>query len=137
MLRSLTTPLLLIGLATSALAQHAPPPVGGMEAAVFVEKWGEVLFCQEAYRHPLNRERVYEFDTTQCNAAATHFAAQLAGFDEPTRQHFSNAARQRARVIRANTRDIAWVVTACRETCQEVAEKAAPTTPDSTSEPSD
>lgn len=119
--------LLLPGV-LSAQAPEQGPTLAGMSPSAFVEKWGEILYCQEAYKHPANKDRVYAYDTAQCHAAEQHLSGQLKHLDDPTRTQLNNAAKQRARVIRANTRDVAWVLGACREACQEVAAGAEDST---------
>ena len=115
--------LVTAALLSPLLALGGPTPAG-MEPSEFVERWGKIQYCREAYKHPLNKERVYEFDLQQCAAAEQHLIDAIADLEETNRTQLENAAKQRARVIRANTRDVAWVLGACREACQALASEA-------------
>ena len=89
-----------------------------------VEDWARVLYCQEAYRNPANRSRVYEYDTNQCLAAASHIQTQLQSFDPQSRENIERAAKQRLSMIQYNTRNVTEVIGACRESCTKIAAKS-------------
>ena len=113
--------LLIYAAAQPAAAQS----VGGMQPSEFVDKWGEIKYCQEAYKHPFNRDRVYEHDTKTCEAANAWAESQVAWYTEDVRKQLNNAVEQRSRVILAGTRDIAMVLGACREACAAMASSQA------------
>jgi hypothetical protein len=110
--------LVLACLANPLAAQQ----IGGMKPPAFAEAWGEIIYCREVYKHPDNQSRVYEYDTAQCNAANEHFHGLANSHGEAVVVQLGNAAQQRAQVIKANTRDVGAVLTACRETCSKWAE---------------
>ena len=100
-------------LATGAQAQK----INGMTPSEVADAWGEIRYCQQAYKHPTNAGRVYEFDTQQCNAAYQAIVELLEPHGEELMVAADRASQQRARMIAANTREIGAVVTACREAC--------------------
>lgn len=109
-------------LSSTALAQMPPgsgPQLAGMAPEAFLKEWGQVIYCQDAYGHESNRERVYEYDTKQCARADAWFQSQLAGFDDRSRALMRNGAVNQSQVIRANTRDITKVLSACRNLCKQ------------------
>lgn len=117
--------VLLLGLAPlcTAIAQPSAMPFNPLQ---LVEQWGQVLYCQQAYRHADNVSRVYAYDTGQCATAARFLEGQIAQFPEDVRSEMSGLAERQAAKILANTRDIRAVLDACRETCQAIAAEAAP-----------
>ena len=85
------------------------------------ENWGQVMYCQSAYRNPANQGRVYEYDITQCKAADQYMREVVSVYNETGRKNLRDASVNRMTDIQYSTRDITWVLNACRETCSRLA----------------
>lgn len=115
---------LLLAAITALIPLHAAaqqPPISLNPQAV-LKQWGEVLYCQEAYRHPDNAPRVYDYDLRQCAAAEQAVLRRLGGHTPEVRAELRKVAQREAARIRANTRDISQVLSACRQTCTSLAD---------------
>jgi hypothetical protein len=120
--------ILPFAMALLALAPAQGPAQGPLQSfnpQAVLKEWGQVLFCQEAYHHPDNAPRVYEYDLQQCETAEAALLKRLGYHTPETRTELRKVAQGEATRIRASTRDIGQVLGACREHCARLAAPAA------------
>ena len=88
------------------------------------EQWGQLLFCQRIYTLPEVKPRLYSFDVEQCNQALKLIEDPISSYSKQEQSLLKNQAELHAYRLSGNTSEPYHAVTACREFCKELFEKA-------------